>query len=64
MAVPTLVNITPVESKESWQLKLNELGRLIVGEVFDKFKEEMLRLNVRETADTFLPLHEIKHQFF
>jgi len=44
--------------------KLNELGRLIVHEVYDNFKEEMLRLTVRETAETFLPVHEIKHQSF
>jgi hypothetical protein len=32
--------------------------------VYDNFKEEMLRLIVRETAETFLPVHEIKYQSF
>jgi len=59
-----LVNTTAVKSKVSWQLKLIELGRLIVHEVYDSFIEEMLRLTVRETAGNFLFVHEIKHQTF
>ena len=54
-----LVTTTAVESKVSWQLKLNELGKLIVHEVYDNFKEEKLRLTVRETAETFVLVHEI-----
>jgi hypothetical protein len=35
-----------------------------VYEVYESFKEEMLRLTLRETAETFLPVHGIKHQSF
>jgi hypothetical protein len=52
-----------VEPKVLWQLKLNKLERLIFHEVYDNFKEKLLRLTVRETAET-LPVHEIKQQSF